>query len=357
MRKLEDFENPRIIQLRDGLYAASFFLLKLLPARFILERAAEQGFLKPGGRICASSSGNFGLALAMLAVQHGYKLTLVSDPTLDRHLHKRLSDLGVHLDIAPNPAPSGGFQRARLDRLAAYLKETPDSYWPSQHTNPDCPLAYAKFAATLIDRIGKIDCLVGAVGSGGSTCGTSKALRVLFPELHAIGVDAPGSVLFGQPSGRRYFSGLGGDTLPSNLDHRQFDEVHWLTAAEAVHATHRLHRDHGLFMGPTSGAAFKVANWWSKLNPGKRVVAIFPDEGHRYTETAYNEEWLSAIPEWPTSAREEPLAVTAPTENLKGWSSYTWGRRALDEVLSRLVDHAPNHAPRRIVQSLLGSAI
>ncbi|WP_194456410.1 pyridoxal-phosphate dependent enzyme [Bradyrhizobium sp. CCBAU 53421] len=353
MRKLEDFENPRFIKLRDGLYGASFFLMKLLPARFILERAAEEGLLRPGGRICASSSGNFGLALAMLAVQHGYQLTLVSDPTLDRHLHKRLSHLGVHLDIVPKPAASGGFQRARLDRLTAWQKETPDSYWPLQHANPHYPIAYAKFAAALIDRVGKIDCLVGTVGSGGSMCGTCEALRALFPELNAIGVDTLGSVLFGQPSGRRYFRGLGGDALSSNLDHRHFDEVHWLPAADVVHATHRLHREHGLFMGPTSGAAFKVAEWWSETNPGKTVVAVFPDEGHCHTDSTYNEEWLSSSLGWPISARQEPLAVAAPTDELKGWSWYKWGRRALDEVLSGLIDHAP----RRTVHPLLGSAI
>ncbi|WP_456734168.1 cysteine synthase family protein [Bradyrhizobium sp. USDA 3364] len=321
--------------------------MKLLPARFILERAAEQGLLKPGARICESSSGNFGLALAMLAVQHGYQLTLVSDCTLDRHLHKRLSHLGVHVDIIEKPAHSGGLQQARLHRLAVLLKERSDSYWPSQHSNPDYPLAYAKFAGALIDGVGRIDCLVGAVGSGGSMCGTSRCLRVLFPELHVVGVDTPNSVLFGQPSGQRYLSGLGGDILPSNLDHRCFDEVHWLPAADAVCATHQLHGDHGLFMGPTSGAAYRIADWWSQMNPGKRVVAIFPDEGHRYLETVYSEGWLSSIPEWPGSVRERPMAVTAPTERLKGWSCYAWGRRTLDQVVPRTTSRATRHSIRQ----------
>lgn len=334
MRNLEDFESPRIVRLGKGLFGASFFLMKLLPARFMLERAAERGQLKPGATICESSSGTFGLALAMLAAQRGYRLILVSDWALDRHLHRRLIELGAEVTIVDKPAASGGLQQARLERLECFLRDVPDSYWPSQYYNPDNPLSYAKLAEQLIDRIGRPDCLVGPVGSGGSMCGTSRFLRTLFPELHAVGVDTPNSVLFGQPSGRINLSGLGGNILPSNVDHSQFDEVHWLTPAEAFHATHELHRTHGLFMGPTSGAAYRVGEWWSRNHPGKTVVAIFPDEGHRYVETVYDQKWLGTIAGWPGPIREEPMAVAAPTDPMPEWSRFMWNRRSLKEVLS-----------------------
>ncbi|WP_205586994.1 pyridoxal-phosphate dependent enzyme [Rhizobium sp. CCGE531] len=339
MRNLEDFENPRIAKLSDGLYGASFFLMKLLPARFILERAVERGLLKPGATICESSSGTFGLALAMLAVQHGYKCILVSDWGLDRHLHRRLMRLGAHVEIVKEPALTGGIQQARLNRLAEFLKMTPNSYWPSQYSNPDNPLSYAKFAEQLIHRLGKIDCLVGPVGSGGSMCGTSKFLRVPFPDLHVVGVDTPNSVLFGQPIGTQEdLSGLGGEIIPSNVNHSHFNEVHWVTPAEVFDATHELLRDHSLYMGPTSGAAYKVADWWSRKNPEKKVVAIFPDEGHRYVETVYDEEWLSTVPNWSGSLRQQPVEVAAPTEELTAWSSYPWGRRTLRDVLSGSIE-------------------
>lgn len=339
MRNLEDFENPRIVKLSDGLYGASFFLMKLLPARFMLEQAVERGLLKAGATICESSSGTFGLALAMLAVQHGYKCILVSDWGLDRHLHRRLLRLGAHVEIVKEPALTGGIQQARLDRLAEILKETPNSYWPSQYSNTDNPLSYSKFAEQLIHRLGKIDCLVGPVGSGGSMCGTSKFLRVPYPELHVIGVDTPNSVLFGQPIGTQEdLSGLGGEIIPSNVDHTHFNDVHWLTPAEVFRATHELLRDHALYLGPTSGAAYKVADWWSRRNPDKKAVAVFPDEGHRYVESVYDDEWLSTVPEWSRALRQEPVAVAAPTEKLTGWSSYSWDRRTLRDVLSSQVD-------------------
>jgi cysteine synthase A len=342
MRKLEDFESPRIVPLEEDLFGASFFLMKLLPARFMLERAAERGQLKPGATICESSSGTFGLALGMLAVQHGYRLVLVSDWALDRHLHQRLTELGAEVTIVDKPAASGGLQQARLDRLRMYLRDRPGCYWPCQYDNADNPLSYAKVAEQLIDRIGKLDCLVGPVGSGGSMCGTSRFLRTLFPELYAVGIDAPNSVLFGQPSGRINLSGLGGNIVPTNVDHSQFDEVHWLTPAEAVSATHDLHRKHGLFMGPTSGAAYRVAEWWSRHNPGKKVVAIFPDEGHRYVETVYNQQWFEITAGWPALIRENPVTVATPTEPMPGWSRFAWNRRTLQEVLAQANDAVPH---------------
>ncbi|CAD6563298.1 pyridoxal-phosphate dependent enzyme [Paraburkholderia sabiae] len=342
MRNLEDFENPRIVRLTDDLYGASFFLMKLLPARFMLERATEEGLLRPGATICESSSGTFGLALAMLSVQYGYKLILVSDWSIDRHLHKRLLELGVQIEIVEKPARTGGLQQARLNRLAKYLNEITGSYWPSQYSNTDNPLAYGKFAEFLIQRFGKVDCLVGPVGSGGSMSGTTTFLRTLFPELHAVGVDTPTSVLFGQPIGKSVpLSGLGGAVVPSNVDHTQFDEIHWLTPVEVFHATHQLHLHHGLFLGPTSGAAYKVADWWSRKNPGKKVVAIFPDEGHRYVETVYDENWLSSLPGWPTSGSREPVVVDAPDQEMTAWSTYAWRRRTLDQVLSSLIHKPP----------------
>lgn len=334
MRKLEAFENPRVVPLRGDLFGACFFLMKLLPARFMLEQALERGDLKPGGMICESSSGTFGLALAMLAVQNGFRLILVSDWALDRRLHQRLVELGAHVEIMDKPAAIGGFQQARLDRLAEYLRDNPASYWPAQYSNIDNPQSYSKVAEHIIDVVGKIDCLVGPVGSGGSMSGTSRYLRALFPELRVVGVDIPNSAIFGQPSGKLCMSGLGGNIVPANVDHTQFDEIHWLAAADAYHATHRLHREHALFTGPTSGAAYLVADWWAKHHPGKTVVTLFPDEGHRYVETVYEERWLREIPGWSSPSPTEPIAVSSPAEPIESWSYFAWQRRTLQEVLA-----------------------
>lgn len=111
----KDYELPRLTALAPNLVGASFFLMKLLPARFMLDQAERHGRLKPGGRICETTSGTFGLALAMLAAVREYHLTLVSDNAIDPVLQGRLKDLGAHLDIVQRPGAQGGFQQARLE--------------------------------------------------------------------------------------------------------------------------------------------------------------------------------------------------------------------------------------------------
>ncbi|MER9921289.1 MULTISPECIES: GNAT family N-acetyltransferase [unclassified Mesorhizobium] len=160
----------------------------------------------------------------------------------------RLLELGAHVEIVDKPASNGGYQHARLDRLAGYLKGIADSYWHSLYSNADNPLACAKLAELLIKKAGKIDCLFGMVGSGGSMCGTSKYVGIVFPELDAVGVDSVKSSLFGQACCSPSLSKLGGNLLHSNINHPHFDKVHWLTPA--FDATRQLHRDNGLFMSP-----------------------------------------------------------------------------------------------------------
>lgn len=333
-RSFPDYELPRLMRLADNLHGAAFFLMKLLPARHMLDRAAADGRLKPGGTICETTSGTFGLALAMLAAVRGYKLILVSDPAIDEHLHKRLLELGVTLEIVEKPYEIGGFQTARLDRLRAALEANPGSFCPSQYGNADNPRAYAEVAEQIVERLGHVDCLVGAVGSGGSMSGIARFLRHLNPDLHVIGVDTPNSVVFGQPDGKRLLRGLGNSLVPPNVDHRQFDEVHWVGAAEAFLATRRLHQHHALYQGGTSGAAYLVADWWARTHPDLKVVTLFPDEGHRYVATIYNDDWLAALPGWTGVLPEAPQPVAHPSDVRPIWSSFRWDRRTLGEVLA-----------------------
>lgn len=326
-------ELPRIIPLGGNLFGAAFRLMKLCPAKFILDQAREAGLLRRGSTIIESSSGTFGLALAILAALRGYRLSLVSDPILDDALRRRLEDLGAQVEIVHTRAAVGGFQRARLERMAELQAEHPDHFWPAQYDNPHNPGGYAPVAELLVEALGHIDCLVGSVGSGGSVCGTSSFLRLLFPELHTVGVDTPGSILFGQPDRKRLLRGLGNSLMPANLDHTCFDEVHWVSAPEAFLATRRLHQIHALYRGPTSGAAFLAARWWAQQHPDARVVVFLPDEGYRYQDTVHDDAWLRARSALLPRLPEVPALVTHPKEAGPGWSRMSWGRRTYEEVM------------------------
>ncbi|MFF2226424.1 pyridoxal-phosphate dependent enzyme [Streptomyces globisporus] len=325
---------PKIVRLSPNLYGAVFTLMKLVPARYILRRALERGELEPGTVIVETTSGTFGLALAMQAALLERELVLVSDPVIDRQLHRRLNDLGATVDIVEHPAEQGGYQAARLDRLAELRSRIPRSFCPEQYTNPDNPASYSLVAERLTDVLGQVDCVVGPVGSGGSLCGTVRALRTAAPDTRAIGVDTHHSMLFGQQDGPRRLRGLGNSLMPANLDHRILDEVHWCAAGEAYSATRWAHRRHALFQGPTSGAALVAARWWAERNPEATCVVMLPDEGYRYLDTVYDDGWLSAQGLDTTEIPDKPVEVAHPAEAAEQWSWYPWGRRDLETVMA-----------------------
>jgi cysteine synthase len=324
---------PKVVQLGKNLYAAAFAVMKLLPAAFILDRARDAGLIQPGSTIIETTSGTFGLALAMLCAVRRYRLILVSDPVVDEALKSRLEGLGAVVDIVRAPSRVGGFQGARLERLAELRAEHSSHFWPSQYDNPHNPGAYAPFGELLTESLGKIDCLVGTVGSAGSMCGTSFYLRVLYPNLKAVGVDTHGSVLFGQRDQKRLLRGLGNSLMPKNLTHSVFDEVHWVSAAEAFLATRVLHAKHALYMGGTSGAAYLAADWWARQHPDSKVVVLLPDEGYRYQQTVYDDGWLRANKAYMSKLPASPRLVQSPSEAGPEWCHMAWDRRTYEQVV------------------------
>jgi cysteine synthase A len=331
---LRALETPRFARLAPNLVAACFSLMKLMPARFMVDRAEASGRLARGSHIVETTSGTFGLAIAMLASVRGYDLTLVTASSLiDVKLTRRLHQLGAKVVALADPKGDGN-QPGRLEHLQQILSQEPETYWPRQYDSPDNRLAYARLADLVVRSFGRIDCLVGCVGTGGSLCGTGGFLRELFPDLRIIAVDTHRSVLFGQPVGRRMLRGLGNSVLPQNVKHDMIDEVHWVGALPAYAKSHDLFRRHGVFMGPTSGASALVADWYARHNPQASTVAIMPDDGQRHADTVYNEDWLSTLEGWPLALPSEPAHVdqirpAAETE----WTRFSWKRQSLQVVL------------------------
>jgi cysteine synthase A len=320
---------PTLVRLAHNLYALTYRLMKMVPARHILRRAAESGRLDQDTTVVETTSGTFGLALAMQCAIDGRDLILVGDPVIDTRLHRQLEDLGARVEIVRHQAAIGGYQATRLARLAEVQAELPNTFCPEQYSNPDNPASYAMVAELLSDRLGQVDCLVGPVGSGGSMCGTTRYLRQSNPGLVSVGIDAHRSVLFGQAEGPRVLRGLGNSLRPSNLDHTQFDEVHWVTEADVFHATRRLHQAHALFMGPTSGASYLVGSWWASDHPDALTVIVLPDEGYRYHDTVYDDTWLARYEYVP---RPSPRTVSKPPEADQSWCRLAWRRRSLADV-------------------------
>lgn len=324
---------PSLVGLRKNSVGASFSLMKLLPARVMVDAATRDGRLpERGGLIAESSSGTFGLGLALIARPRAHRLIIVTD-CLDRCLEGQLSTLGVEVHFVP-PRPGLNIQEARLARLREILAENPKAFWPEQYVNPRNPGAYDHLASYLATAIGPIDILVGSVGSGGSMSGTTAALRRRGHNVRAVGVDTPGSVLFGARNGDRKLGGLGSGMPMGNLDHTQFDEVHWVSAAVAHQNAHSLYSQHGLFKGPTSGAAHAVGDWLARQHPEQRVVTILPDDGYRYVDTVYSASWQREMGYLKTEIPRKPVDIAHPDEidDEDHWLRFIWGRRSIGDV-------------------------
>jgi cysteine synthase A len=266
--------------------------LKDRAALHIIERARARGELAPGEPIVESTSGTFGLGLALAGIVHGHRVTVVSDPGMEPIVHRLLAAYGTTVDTVTRAHPVGGWQQARLDRVAQLLAENPGGYCPRQYDNPDNIQAYAGLAGELIAQLRHIDVLVCSVGTGGHSAGISAVLRRRFPAMRLIGVDAVGSTIFGQPARPRLMRGLGSSIHPRNVDHAAFDEVHWVAAHEAVWACRTLAATHYTTGGWSVGAVTLVASWAARTLPaGTRIAAVFPDGPARYHTTIYDDPW------------------------------------------------------------------
>ena len=165
-------------------------------------------------------------------------------------------------------------------------------------------------------------------------CGTVSSLRTVLPECSAIAVDTHASVLFGHQDGHRELRGLGMSMMPANLDHSIFDEVHWCSASAAYAATRQLHQRHALFMGPSGGAAYLVARWWAAANPAALTVVMLPDEGYRYQDTVYDDNWLRTAGHLDAPVPDEPVAVAEPAQPGGPWTTFDWNRRSFADVMA-----------------------
>ncbi|MFG2602139.1 pyridoxal-phosphate dependent enzyme [Streptomyces sp. NPDC048514] len=303
---------------------ANPFAMKDRVAKSVVEEARRIGALEPGAPIVESSSGTLALGVALVGRTLGHPVHIVTDPRIDPITLAKLRCLDAHVHVVRSMTGQG-WQSARLERLAELMRDLPGAFWPRQYTNPDNPRAYRALVTELIDDLGTVDVLVGAVGSGGSLCGSTRELRKTFPGLRSVGVDCVGSALFDQPdSPGRLQSGLGNSLSPNNLDRDVIDEVHWLNDHEAFAATRALAREQGVFAGNTSGSVYRVlTEVAARATPGSRIVGIFPDRGDRYIDTVYSDDY------WDEHRVTDLPLATEPRLVEYGTAVTQWSRAAL----------------------------
>jgi len=250
----------------------------------MIDAAEKSGALKPGQTIVEPTSGNTGIALAMVAAAKGYKCILTMPETMSKERRMLLRAFGAELILTPGPDGMGGAIR----KAEEMVDSDPKTYFmPQQFKNPANPEIHRKTTAEEIwhDTDGKVDILISGVGTGGTITGVSEVIKARKPSFRAIAVEPDASpVLSGGQKGPHKLQGIGAGFVPDVLNTQIYDEIIRVTDEDAIQTARRMATQEGLLVGISSGAAV-----WAALqvagrdeNAGKLIVVIIPSFGERY---------------------------------------------------------------------------
>ena len=254
------------------------------PALYMIKDAEEKGILKAGGTIIEPTSGNTGIALAMIGAVKGYTVKIVMPDTMSIERRKLMKSYGAELVLT-----EGKYGMAGAVELAKKLAEENGYFMPNQFSNESNVKAHYETTGVEIleDTKGEIDAFVAGVGTGGTITGVGRRLKEINPNIKIIAVEPRKSpILSGGEPGSHGIQGIGANFIPEILDRRIIDEIIQIEDEEAFQYARKMGGQEGILCGISSGAnvaaAIKVAK---RLGKGKKVVTVLPDTGERYLST------------------------------------------------------------------------
>lgn len=253
----------------------------------MIAAAERAGLLKPDTIIVEPTSGNTGIALAMVAAARGYKIVLTMPETMSKERRALLRAYGAELILTPGPEGMAGAIKKAEELVASDSRY----FMPQQFKNLANPEIHRKTTAEEIwrDTDGRVDILVAGIGTGGTITGVGEVIKARKPSFKAIAVEPDASpVLSGGVKGPHPIQGIGAGFVPEVLNTHIYDEIIRVKNDDAFDLARRLAREEGLLVGISSGAAT-----WAALqvahrpeNAGKLIVVIIPSFGERYLSTA-----------------------------------------------------------------------
>ncbi len=305
----ETIGNTPLLRLTSGRNGAAVFLklemfnptgsMKDRMALSMVNRLEDQCANDPRGmKIVESSSGNTASALSMLCASRGYQFTAVMDHHASRDKVLTVEALGGKVKFVD--AGDGKLATAMRDSEAERLSETdPDTFWTAQHDNPANSDGYDSLASELVSDLGNdIYAFVSAIGTGGSLCGTAKALKNTSPGIKVVGVEPFGSIIFGGEGHDYHQSGTGtpaGASVGLVIDYDVIDIGKKVSDTHAFSTCRYLATKFGILVGgSTGGAVYEALQMARNAPPGAKIVTLACDNGSKYLDSIFDDDWLQA---------------------------------------------------------------
>lgn len=257
----------------------------------IIDAAERSGELKPGGTIVEATSGNTGIALAMVGAARGYKVILTMPETMSTERRVMLRAYGAEIILTPGSEGMAG----AVARAKQIIAETPNAVSADQFANPANPAIHEKTTAEEVwaDTDGKVDIFIAGVGTGGTVTGVGHVLKARKPGVQIVGVEPVDSPLLTEgKAGPHKIQGIGANFVPEVLDREIYDEIIDVSLADSIRVARDLGTREGILGGISSGAIVWAALELAKRpeNAGKLIVAIVCDYGERYISTVLFED-------------------------------------------------------------------